>query len=181
MILLASASTGISTLLASPARAQNGFARNPDAGAGFGAPRQIVITGAFEGHLHNGWELRLHPSVDYFIAPNVSVGGVIGIQYNSGNPSVTTIDVGARAGYNLHIVDQFGFWPMAGIYFSSTRVSSTATTPSSSSNSTFLGIFAPFLVHIVPHFFVGAGPSFNLALGNGGNSYGLDTVVGGWF
>jgi hypothetical protein len=159
-------------LASSPAHAQGGA---------FGAPGEIAITGDFEGHLNKGWELRLHPSVDYFIAPNVSIGGVVGLQYDSGTPSRTQLDLGVRAGYNLYIAPQVSFWPMVGIYYSHFTVSSTANTPSTSGSSTSLGIFAPFLYHIAPHFFLGAGPRFTLPLDGGGNSYGIQTVVGGWF
>src|SRR4051794_12063236 len=92
-----------------PAAAQGGFSGG--GGNGFGAPGQIAITGEFEGHLHNGWEIRLHPSLDYFIANNISVGGLLGISYASGNPSRTVFDFGARAGYNINIVDRLSFWP----------------------------------------------------------------------
>jgi hypothetical protein len=144
-------------------------------GGGFGAPGEIVIRGDFEGHLRNGWELRLHPSIDYFIANNLSVGGLVGLQYNSGNPSTTIVDLGVRAGYNLAIVNQVTFWPTVGISYSH------FSSGMNSGSSTFLEIFAPFLYHIVPHFFVGAGPVFDLSLDNNGNSYGLQTTIGGWF
>jgi hypothetical protein len=159
------------TLFASSASAQGGFA----SGNAFGATGQWVITGDFEGHLRNGWELRLHPSLDYFIASNISVGGVVGLTYDSGNPSRTTLDLGARAGFNLNIADRLGFWPTVGIFFSHTSSGGT------SSSGTSLGLSAPFLYHLVPHLFVGAGPTFNLPLNGGGNGYGLQTVVGGWF
>ena len=146
-------------------------------GGGFGAPGEIVIRGDFEGHLRNGWELRLHPAIDYFIADNVSVGGLVGLQYNSGNPSSTTIELGVRAGYNLAIVNPVSFWPTIGILYQH----HSNSTGMGSSSSTVLEIFAPFLYHIVPHFFVGAGPIFDLPLSSGGNSYGLQTVIGGWF
>jgi hypothetical protein len=155
--------------------AQSSVAQAQGGGNAFGAPGQIAITGEFEGHLLNGWELRLHPSLDYFIANNVSIGGVVGIKYNSGG-SATTIDLGVRAGYNLNIVNQVSFWPTVGIFYSHFSADGQA-----SGSSTSLRIFAPFLYHIAPHFFLGAGPIFNLPLDNGGNSYGLQSVVGGWF
>ena len=68
---------------ASPAMAQ----RLGNGAGAFGAPGSIVITGELEGHLHNGWQLHLQPSADYFIATNVSIGGLIGFTHNSG-PSV---------------------------------------------------------------------------------------------
>ena len=154
--------------MSSTARAQGGA---------FGAPGEVVITGDFEGHLVKGWELRLHPSLDYFIAPNVSIGGLVGITYRHGDPSTTIVDLGARVGYNIHITPQASFWPMAGIVYSHTSFSNGMA----GNSSTNLVINAPFLFHIVPHFFVGAGPFFDLPLDSGDNSYGLQTVVGGWF
>jgi hypothetical protein len=171
---MAAALIAASSLPAGRAAAQGGFATGSTSGNAFGAAGQIAITGELEGHLHNGWELRLHPAADYFIVNNVSVGGAIGLQYDSGNPSTTIVDIGARVGFNLNIVDRVGFWPTAGIFY--VHVSGRPAT-----NSTAFRVFAPFLFHIVPHLFVGLGPSFGLDLGGGGNSYGIDSVVGGWF
>jgi hypothetical protein len=165
-------------ICASPASAQR--ALGSGAGA-FGAPGEFVITGDFEGHLHNGWELRLHPSLDYFIAPHVSVGGLFGITYDSGNPSQTTIDLGVRAGFTLNINEAVTFWPMAGVTFHHFATGSTAAASGTSGSRESLDIFAPFLYHLVPHLFVGAGPLFNLSLNGDGNGYGIQTVVGGWF
>jgi hypothetical protein len=155
----------------SPAAAQ----RLGNGAGAFGATGQIVITGALEGHLHNGWELHLQPSADYFIATNVSVGATIGFTHDSGNPAFNAFNLGVRAGYNLAISDPVTFWPMVGINVD--KVFGTG-----GNTATQLTIFAPFLFHLVPHLFVGAGPDFELALsGGGGNGYGLQTVVGGWF
>jgi len=155
--------------------AQSSVARAQGGGNAFGAPGEFAVTGELEGHLQKGWELRLHPALDYFIANNVSIGGLIGIQYDSPNGGTTTIDLGVRAGYNLNIVNQVSFWPTLGIFYSHFSASM------SSGSSTSLGVFAPFLYHITPHFFLGGGPFFNLPLDSGGNNYGLRTVVGGWF
>jgi hypothetical protein len=144
-------------------------------GAGaFGAAGQIVITGELEGHLHNGWQLHLQPSADYFIATNVSIGGTIGFTHNSGPPSSDFFNLGVRAGYNLAISNPVTFWPMVGITVGHAFGTGGST-------STDLHIFAPFLFHLVPHLFVGAGPDFDLPLNGGGTGYGLQTVVGGWF
>jgi hypothetical protein len=153
-----------------PARAQNLGNR---AGA-FGAPGSIVITGELEGHLHSGWELHLQPAFDYFIATNVSVGGLIGFTHDSGNPDRNAFDIGVRAGYNLAISVPVTFWPTAGIFIHREFGTNGSTSAS-------LNIFAPFLFHLVPHLFVGVGPDFELPLNGGGTGYGVRTVVGGWF
>ena len=157
---------------ASPAVAQQRLGNGASA---FGATGQVVITGELEAHLHNGWQLHLQPSADYFIATNVSIGGLIGFTHNSGPPSSDFFNLGVRAGYNLAISDPVTFWPRIGI-----NVGHAFGT--GGNTSTQLVIFAPFLFHLVPHLFVGAGPDFELPLsGGGGNGYGLQTVVGGWF
>jgi hypothetical protein len=174
---------GASSLPAAPAVAQEPAAPMAPVtprGGGFGAAGQIAISGELSAHFRkhsgDGSELGIQPAFDYFIAPNVSVGGVVGLTYASGNPSSTTIRVGARAGYNLNLVDNIGFWPMAGVYFSH------FSRRPDSSNSSFLRVFAPFLYHLVPHLFVGLGPILDLELsGGGGNSYGLESTVGGWW
>jgi hypothetical protein len=155
---------------ASPASAQ----RLGNGAGAFGAAGQIVITGELEGHLHNGWELHLQPSADYFIATNVSIGGTIGFTHVSGNPSTDFFNLGVRAGYNLAISNPVTFWPMVGITVGHAFGTGGST-------ATDLHIFAPFLFHLVPHLFVGAGPIFDLPLNGGGTGYGLQTVVGGWF
>jgi hypothetical protein len=156
--------------LSSPAAAQP----LGNSGGPFGAAGQVVITGELEAHLRSGWELHLQPSADYFIVPNVSVGGVIGYLHHSGNPALDVFNLGARAGYNLGINPVASFWPMVGISVSRQFGSGGSTT-------TDLTIFAPFLYHLVPHLFIGLGPQFDLALNGGGNTYGLQSVVGGWF
>ncbi len=90
-----------SLLCTSPAMAQ----RLGNGAGAFGAPGSVAITGEFEGHLHNGWQLHLQPSADFFIAPNVSVGGLIGFTHQSGNPATDDFNLGVRAGYNLAITE----------------------------------------------------------------------------
>ena len=161
----------IGLVSSSPASAQ----RLGSGANAFGASGQVVITGELEGHLHNGWNLHLQPSADYFIATNISIGGLIGYTHVSGNPAFDSFNLGARAGYNLAITDAVTFWPKVGITVGH-AFGSTGNTSSQ------LTIFAPFLFHLVPHLFVGAGPDFELELsGSGGNGYGLQSVVGGWF
>ena len=99
------------------------------------------------------WEISLHPAIDYFITSSVSLGAVVGYRHSSAATGTTALDLGARAGFNLNINDHVGVWPTAGLgvnYVSADYDSSTTTT---------FGIFAPFLYHLVPHLFVGLGPS----------------------
>ena len=158
------------------------FAASPS--AGFGAIGQWVLTMKTTGdngyvffHKPSGgdWALSLHPSIDYFITNGVSLGATVGYFHSPAATGTTVFDLGGRAGFNLNINDNLGFWPTAGISFKVDSSNHNTTT------RTVVGVFAPFLYHLVPHLFVGLGPSFAARLqGNGGNEYGVDFVLGGW-
>ena len=159
------------------------FAPAPQPGGGFGAQGQWAISGAAvevnsasaSFRTGGGGSIFLHPAADYFIVNAISIGGVVGFNHSS---NFTSIEIGGRAGINLNITDHIGVWPMAGISVThnSDSMAHTSSTPAT------LTIFAPFLYHIVPHLFVGVGPSFFLALnGNNDNAFGIDSIIGGWF
>jgi hypothetical protein len=148
-------------------------------GGNFGAAGQFAISGELELSMvkqrGGSTTLNIQPALDYFIATNISVGGVVGLAVTSGSPGANRVLIGARAGYNLAIADRITFWPTAGLFFTH----SSAGTVSGS--STLLRIFAPFLFHPVQHLFVGFGPFVELGLsGGGGDRFGLQSVVGGW-
>jgi hypothetical protein len=155
----------------------------PSAG-GFGAPTQWVLSmataaGSSSFFLHKqsggGWEVNLQPALDYFITDRISVGGLVGVDHVSGDEGTTTVALGARAGFNLNVVDRITLWPTAGVYVSHTSL------PHDSNTASRLAVFAPFLYHAAPHVFVGAGPSFQYGLSGGDYKlYGLDLIIGGW-
>jgi hypothetical protein len=175
---------------ATTARAEGetpGFAPVADAAGGFGAVGQIVLSlGAtadehFFFHKSGGaWELQLAPAADYFIAPHISVGGVVAYDHASGGGAngagLDTVRIGARAGYAYAFNDRFGVWPMAGLRFD------YAHADHGSNTSTWLPIYVPFMFHPAPHFFVGAGPSVQVHLtGDVSTVWGIDSMLGGWF
>lgn len=128
----------------------------------------------FAKQASGGWRLLIQPGLDYFIGNGISVGGVVGFGYSSGNPNAITVNLGARAGFNQALNEHVSFWPTIGIDGSYTH--------STGSNSTAaLEVFAPFLYHVAPHFFLGAGPFLSyLVKGGPDTEYGLDFVIGGW-
>jgi hypothetical protein len=158
------------------------FAASPS--AGFAAVGQWVLTMKTAGDsgyvfYHQPstgpWELSLHPTLDYFIANSISIGATAGYYHSSVDTGVTTFDLGGRAGCNMNITDHLGFWPTAGL-----GVNIDSRDYNTSARTTF-GVFAPFLYHLVPHLFVGLGPSFSMFLsGADGNTFGIDFVLGGW-
>jgi hypothetical protein len=158
------------------------FASSPS--AGFAAMGQWVLTMKTtpdEGYVFfrkpsgGDWEIGLHPALDYFITSSVSLGATAGYYHSPALTGTTVIDLGGRAGFNLNINDNLGFWPTAG---ASLQLDSR---DHNTDARTFFGIFAPLLYHLVPHLFIGLGPSFSLQLSGGdGKVYGIDFVLGGW-
>jgi hypothetical protein len=128
----------------------------------------------FAKQASGGSRLLIQPGLDYFIGNGISVGGVVGFGYTSGSPATTVVNLGARAGFNQGLNEHVSFWPTIGIdgqYIHNATSNSTAA----------LEVFAPFLYHVAPHFFVGAGPFLSyLVKGGPDTEYGLDFVIGGW-
>jgi hypothetical protein len=179
-----------------PARAQDtpppppgsppatGFAPVAAAGGGFGGTGQWVFSmetadsggGFFFIHASGGnATISLNPAVDTFIASNLSVGGSVSFSHDTGGAGSTSVGVGGRVGYNLNIAGPVGFWPTLRLFAQHQEVNHAGSTTSS------FGVFAPFLYHLTQHFFLGAGPDFNLGLSGGSTKeYGIDFVIGGW-
>jgi len=128
------------------------------------------------------------PSLDYFVAPNVSVGGQVEIAHGSSDISLGGIDasgtgtvlgIEVRGGYNFPLTDSFSVWPRLGLgYFHES--SSASGTADSTAYQLNLLLSIPVLWHPSSHFFVGAGPGFVTELVSKieGNSVGKSTDVG---
>ena len=128
----------------------------------------------FAKQASGGSRLLIQPGLDYFIGNGISVGGVVGFGYSTGSPATTSVILGARAGFNQGLNEHVSFWPTIGIDGSYTH---NAT----SNSAAQLEVFAPFLYHVAPHFFLGAGPFLSYYVKGGPDTqYGLDFVIGGW-
>lgn len=178
------ASAAVFTLSAS-ARAQRARSDTPFSAAAplFGAQGQLVISSdaalTLRKHNDDGTHLELTPAFDYFIAPNLSLGGFVSITYDSfDNGHSTHLGIGPRIGYDILLSDLFTFWPMAGLSYGTTSNS----TDDSSHGAFALNIFAPFLLHPVPHFFIGFGPFIDAGLGGDARTtdFGARLTIGGW-
>jgi opacity protein-like surface antigen len=176
----------------------------------FGAPGQIAISVDLPmvneapqfSVLHSSTSMGgdssttvgVQPSLDYFIAPDVSVGGEVGIQYSTTSPagggasfSTTTIDVEARVGYNIPLGDMASLWPRIGLAYA--HVSSSSNGMSATGYTVPLVVFAPLLWHPAHHFFLGAGPVLTTELVDKvegvsqgkTTSYGIQALLGGYF
>jgi len=153
----------------------------------FGDASQMVVSISSEGEFPfsfsktggGSWNLRLRPSLDYFIQPKVSVGGIIVLDKDGGG---STIGLGARAGYNVALSSLVSIWVRGGLDVFRTSPNNGPTT-----TVTDLNINVPFLFHFQPHFLLGVGPFFSLPLTNSAAmgakdpTYGLTALVGGYF
>jgi hypothetical protein len=157
--------------------------------ATFGNKGQVAIAGDFTvSFLHaNGTStLVLAPAIDYFIAPQLSLGGQVSFEYSSFDPgSSSSFGLAPRVGYNIPLAPMFSLYPRAGFSFRHATFSPGGGT-SRDANLLGLFVFAPFLFHPVPHFFVGFGPSLSGDIAGGNDAdhfltFGLESTVGGYF
>jgi Outer membrane protein beta-barrel domain len=138
----------------------------------------------------------IQPSLDYFVIPNLTIGGTLGLTYikeslMGTDVNVTQVSVIARVGYNLSLSDVVSIWARAG--FGYVHASSDSGGSSATVSSTVVIVEAPVLFHPAPHFFLGAGPTFETelssSLSSGGASmdqpkttaFGLTAMIGGYF
>jgi hypothetical protein len=136
--------------------------------------------------------LVLRPAVDYFVIDYLSIGGFLGLQYDSTpGGSSTAISIGPRVGYNIPLSERLSLWPKVGFSFASTSQSQddvelptggTIEGDDESSTSLQLNLFAPFMFHPVEHFFIGFGPAFDLDLtgDNKATTIAARLTLGGW-
>lgn len=137
-------------------------------------------------------QLIMRPAVDYFVIDYLSIGGFLGINYNSSpGGSSTAWSLGPRIGYNIPLSNRFSLWPKVGFSLATTSqkqdavnlpnglVSPAQTTTSTSSQ---LNLFMPLMFHVVQHFFIGFGPAFDLDLSGDTKATTIAgrLTIGGW-
>lgn len=127
----------------------------------------------------------VNPRIHYFVIDNLSIGGEALIATFSG--SVKTVSGGTTVerdlddtptafglmpivGYNIALGERFSLWPQGGIGFR--RVSSEDLNDLNDANDDvenretwwFFNADVPFMLHIAPHFALGAGPGVTVTL-----------------
>jgi hypothetical protein len=170
-------------------------------GGGFGQVGQIAISGELQASLvhastsmggGSSTTIKIQPSLDYFLAPNVSVGGALGIAHaaaGTGTGSVTTIGIAARGGYNVGLTPVLSLWAQAQLGYNHLSFSPGGGIADVSGYTVTFGVFVPVLYHVTEHLFVGLGPVFQTELMSKVMSadapketdFGLQSVVGGYF
>jgi hypothetical protein len=123
-------------------------------------------------------DIIIAPGADFFIAPNLSVGGFL--RYD-GVDSVNykAYGAGARVGYVIGL-GKVSIWPRGGLALMSYDVGDDSRLYFT------LNAYAPLLFHPVDHFFIGLGPEFNFDVYASDDApkvteLGITSVVGGYF
>lgn len=144
----------------------------------------VSIEGAISGY----W---VSPGVDYFVVDGLSIGLQVGFQGTfSDFPDLYSLFVAGRVGYALKLTDRVSFWPRLALEYDRTQYLTTAAMAvdaTAAEDDLYASIFAPVVVDLTPHVFVGFGPYVSRALTS--DYYGFstyttvrfDTIVGGWF
>ena len=160
----------------------------------FGGPGTFVLSSDFSGGINMGfngssqsnngpssWTLTLQPAADYFVIQGLSVGGIVAYAHDhtsstdqasgvSATSDGDTFGIGARVGYNIPINDLLSFWPKVGLIFNFISGTSGGSVAAAGGNNGFSGntfdvnLYAPLLLHLAPHFFVGLGPGIQTDL-----------------
>ena len=129
--------------------------------------------------------LILRPAVDWFFTDSISLGGFVGVEYNSApGGSSTVISLGPRLGYNLPLSERLSLWPKLGFSLASTSFDDDAVVgdEDESNTSVQLNLFAPLMFHPVQHFFLGLGPALDQDLSgdNKATTIAVRLTLGGW-
>lgn len=133
--------------------------------------------------------LILRPAFDWFLMEDLSLGGFVGVEYNSspgGDSSV--ISIGPRLGYNIPVGERLSVWPKVGFSLASTTLSDEGVEGTDigedeeSNTSIQLNLFAPVMFHPVQHFFIGVGPALDVDLSGDSKATTIAArlTLGGW-
>jgi hypothetical protein len=104
--------------------------------------------------------ITVAPNADYFIVPNLSIGGGVSFNYTKvGDVDNTNIGVTGRAGYYLPL-GSAGIWLQAGLAYSHgvTGYDFGLFTGTSDVDSVAVQVYVPICLHLAPGFFFGLGP-----------------------
>jgi hypothetical protein len=153
---------------------------------------------SFDGTGSSSSTVGISPSFDYFVADHFSLGLELDISSATGHEAAGTsyssqsyggsgrigFDIPIATGASLFVVGNVG----AG-HDTYTHDDSSGNSDAYAEDYVYVGLFAPLLFHLTPHYFVGAGPSISHDVtrapeGSTNNNLstriGVSFVVGGW-
>lgn len=151
----------------------------------------------------------INPRIHYFVIENLSIGGEVLFATFSGsretrtrdvrtggvvtvdrdlNEAPTALGIMPMIGYNIRLGNRFSIWPHGGIGFRHVGFNdpNDPADPTDDVDTSFKWWFfnadVPFLLHIAPHFALGAGPGVTVSLSHSATVTfrGVDTTTSGW-
>jgi hypothetical protein len=154
--------------------------------------------------------VSIQPAFDYFSAPNFSEGVSALFRYTDSTSGIDiaektlTLGVTVALGGNFWLGDRVSFWPKfsVGVWQSRSTLSASlggyvsvngtsfpvGPDTEITEDAAFVQIYAPLLLHLARHFFVGFGPDGYADILHSANSIankrmfvGASSTVGGWF
>jgi hypothetical protein len=183
---------------------------------GFGKRGQVVFTNALvASYLTTTYALtssgtsalNVGGSVDYFVVDHISLGNGAGISSSSyslldnatGNAVSNSVSgdwLTFRLGMSLPLGERVSLYPVVSVGVEAGEIGSQAAGPANERDTqeVFAAVFAPVLVHLAEHFFVGFGPNIDTDLwqrvtsplpgaqssSNRATSVGAGLELGGW-
>ena len=138
-------------------------------------------------------QVELRPALDYFVLPNLSVGGQLIFGYTSidvGSSNTNSKELGllGRVGYTFAISPTTSIWPRIAFGYDQPS-NQTSSAAGSNQQSISLQVYAPIVFQPVPHFFIGGGPIVSTQVISKVNDadapkatiIGLQSTIGGYF
>jgi hypothetical protein len=158
-------------------------------GGVFGQKGQLVISS--DASLLFGYTtagdygaIRILPAADYFLMDNLSLGASATLGFAFGDSTGLTLGLAPRAGYNLKLGENVSLWPRASLGFlviDEANLAADSVLGTQGFNFQ-VDLYAPFLFHVTPSFFVGIGPRVGMSIGDAFDvAFMLDTTLGGHF
>jgi hypothetical protein len=161
--------------------------------AGLALRRTRATTGAREAV-----DIRVAPSVDYFVWDGVAIGLAIGADYihrdrpaSNGvfSTQTTVFSVAPRIGFNVPLAWWASWYPrLAGSIGHATEIFDIAERASTKYVRWGAAVDAPFLFHVASHAFLGLGPGAEVATGETRDGQGRlgvtlrgSTFIGAWW
>jgi hypothetical protein len=136
--------------------------------------------------------VTLAPGILYFVADDIAVGGNVLLDVSRSDPDDTlSFGIQPVVAYNVRLTPGVSMLPNGWMAYRSSSIEVFGLDRETRRIS--VGIELPFLVHLVPHFFIGGGPyaSYDLwaksVTGSTSSDadkvadFGVRSVIGGWF